>query len=86
MRVNARLDEERAMKLAQLQSLTQSSVSDVLKRAIDHLHREQMACSREKLKGLTSSDFIGCAEGPPNLANDYKRYIAGDLAGKHGAG
>ena len=45
-----------------------------------------MARSREKLDGLTSSDFIGCAEGPQDLADEYKRYIAGDLAGKHGAG
>ena len=86
MRVNARLDDERAKKLAELQSLMQSSASDVLKRAIDHLHREHMTRSREKLYGLTSSDFIGCAEGPPDLADEYKRYIAGDLAGKHVAG
>ena len=86
MRVNARLDDVRAAKLAQLQSLTRSSASDVLKRAIDQLHREQMARSREKLESLTSSDFIGCAEGPQDLADDYKRYIAGDLADKHGTG
>ncbi len=86
MRVNARLDDERAAKLTQLQALTRSSASDVLKRAIDHLHREQLARSQEKLEGLTSSDFIGCAEGPQDLADEYKRYIAGDLAGKHGAG
>ena len=86
MRVNARLDDERATKLAQLRSLTRSSASDVLKRAIDHLHREHMARSRDELDGLTSSDFIGCAEGPQDLADEYKRYIPGDLAGKHGAG
>lgn len=86
MRVNARLDDERATKLAQLQSMTGSSVSDVLKRAIDNLHREQVVRSRGKLDGLTSSDFIGCAEGPPDLADDYKRYIAGDLEDKHGTG
>ena len=77
MRVNARLDDVRAAKLAQLQSLTRSSASDILKRAIDQLHRKQMTRSREQLETLTSSDFIGCAEGLQDLAEDCKRYIAG---------
>ena len=41
MRVNARLDDERAEKLRQLQSLARLSVSEIVEHAIDLLHRYQ---------------------------------------------
>ena len=84
MRVNARLDEVRAAKLAELRSLTGQSASDVLKQAIDYLHREQLAQVCKHLDGLLSSDFVGCAEGPPDLGESYKRYLTDSLAEKHG--
>ena len=86
MRVNARLDDERAEKLRQLQSLTQLSTSEIVKRAIDLLHRQQAERSRDKLNALLSSDFVGCAEGPADLASQYKRYLIRDLEEKHGIG
>ncbi len=86
MRVNARLDEGVSAKLSQLQALTGLSASDVLKRAIDCLHREHMASVQNRLDGLLSSEFIGCAEGSRNLANEYKQHLTDDLAGKHGSG
>lgn len=86
MRVNARLDEARAAKLAELQALTGQSASDVLKQAIDCLHRERTADARSQLDGLLSSDFVGCAEGPPDLAERYKQHLGDSLADKHGAG
>ena len=84
MRVNARLDEAFAAKLSQLQSLTGLSASDVLKQAIDCLHKEHMASVRNRLDNLLSSEFIGCAEGPSNFASEYKQHLASDLAEKHG--
>ena len=75
MRINARLDDERAEKLNQLQSLTQLSASEIVKRAIDFLHRQQVRRSRERLDALLSSDFVGCAEGPEDLAGRYKQYL-----------
>lgn len=86
MRVNARLDEARAAKLAELRSLTRQSASDVLKQAIDCLHRERMAHVRKELDGLLSSDFIGCAEGPSDLAEHHGRHWTDALADKHGPG
>ena len=84
MRVNARLDESVAAKLSELQLLTGLSASDVLKRAIDCLHGERLASVQNRLQGLLSSEFIGCAEGAPDLANEYKRHLTEDLAEKHG--
>lgn len=86
MRINARLDDDRVEKLKQLQSLTQLSASEIVKRAIDLLYRQQAGRPREKLNALLSSDFVGCAEGPEDLATRYKHYLTRDLEHKHGAG
>ncbi|MCY4131965.1 MAG: ribbon-helix-helix protein, CopG family [Nitrospira sp.] len=86
MRINARLDDARVEKLKQLKSLTRLGVSEIVKRAIDLLHRQQARRSREKLDALLSSDFVGCAEGPEDLASRYKQYLTQDLEHKHGAG
>lgn len=86
MRINARLDEVRAEKLKQLQSLTRLGVSEIVKRAIDLLHRQQDGQSREQLDALLSSDFVGCAEGPEDLSSRYKQYLREDIESKHGAG
>ena len=86
MRVNARLDDERTEKLRQLQSLTRLSASEIVKRAIDLLYHQQAGRSRDKLDALLSSDFVGCANGPTDLASQYKRYLTRDLEDKHGLG
>ncbi len=86
MRVNARLDDERAEKLRQLQSLTRLSTSEIVKRALDLLHSQQSERSRGKLDALLSSNFVGCAEGPADLASQYKRYLIRDLEEKYGVG
>ena len=85
MRVSAMLDEERAKKLKQLQSLMGQSASDVLKRALDLVYAQNVgaeaassaetAHARDKLDALLSSDFIGCAAGPGELADQYKDYL-----------
>ena len=79
MRINARLDDERAERLRQLQALTRLSTSEIVKRAIDLMYRQQAGRSRDKLDALLSSDFVGCAEGPADLASQYKRYLMRDL-------
>ncbi len=86
MRINARLDDNRAKKLKQLQASTRLGTSEIVKRAIDLLHREQAERSRDKLDALLSSDFVGCAEGPEDLASNYKQYLTQSLEEKHGAG
>ena len=86
MRINARLDDERAEKLRQLRVSTQLGIGEIVRRAIDLLHRQQAERSRKKVDDLLSSDFIGCAEGPGDLAGNYKRYLTESLSGKHGPG
>ena len=68
MRVNARLDDQRAEKLRLIQSLTGMSASDVLKHAIDLLHERQVAHAEARVDALLTSDLIGCSDGPDDLA------------------
>lgn len=37
-----------------------------------------------KMKALLESDFIGCAEGPEDLSENYKDYLYNGLKEKHG--
>ena len=47
--------------------------------------KEHTALCRKNTQSLLSSDFIGCAEGPQDLAESCKQYLADDLEHKHGA-
>ena len=84
MRVNARLDEDRAAKLLQLQSSLRVSASEVVKRALDVLHKEQCEGGGARTEALLSSNFVGCADGPEDLSSRYKQHLAQALEDKHG--
>ncbi|MCY4546775.1 MAG: hypothetical protein OXC28_00285 [Defluviicoccus sp.] len=77
MRISARLDDDRAEKLKQLQASTGLGTGEIVERGIDLLHRTQTERSRAKIDDLLSSDIVGCAEGPEDLAENYKRYLFG---------
>ena len=83
MRINARLDEEHSQKLAQLRKLDDLSVSDVVKQAIDLMYDQRTTEPKKKLRALLASNFIGCAQGPEDLSQNYKTYLARDLKEKH---
>lgn len=86
MRISVKLDNERAEKLRELRGSTQLSVSEIVKRAIDLLHRQETERCREKIDDLMSNDFVGCAQGPEDLAGNYKRYLTQSLLRKHDPG
>ena len=75
MRITARLDEDRAEKLKRLRTSTGLGTTEIVKRAIDLLHRQQTERYRKKIEDLLSSDFVGCGEGPEDLAENHKRYL-----------
>lgn len=75
MRVSARLDDARTAKLRQLQSSLRVGASEVVKRALDLLHKEQCEGQGAKTKALLSSDFVGCADGAEDLSSRYKRHL-----------
>lgn len=83
MRINARLDEEHAGKLCFLMKATESTVSDVIKCAIDLYYADLQARQAKPAEIWKRSGFIGCAEGPETLSENYKDAFGEVSAAKH---
>lgn len=86
MRINARLDHIYERKLREIQARTGFSASEVVKKGLDILHKAHAGQPEARLKALLASSFIGCADGPADLATEYKRYLTESLESKHGTG
>lgn len=83
MRISTNLDEDHVRKLEQLKRQSRLNTTQVVKRAIDLLYEQTNTSPEAKLKALLESDFIGCAEGPADLSENYKQYLTEDLTEKH---
>ncbi|MBD2278648.1 CopG family transcriptional regulator [Anabaena cylindrica UHCC 0172] len=85
MRVNARLDSDRASKFNYIRQRTNQGASDIMKVAIDlyyeKLHQESPV---KPLQLLRESGLIGCAEGDSDLSVNYKQYLTESLNEKYG--
>jgi hypothetical protein len=85
MRVNARLDSDRASKFNYIRHRTNQGASDIMKAAIDlyyeKLHKELPV---KPLQLLRDSGLIGCAEGDSDLSVSYKQYLTEILDEKYG--
>jgi hypothetical protein len=84
MRINARLDEERARKLRYLERATGESVTGVVRSAIDAYYREVEDRQTGSVARFEEVGFIGCAEGDPDLSGRHDKILAEDLEAKHG--
>jgi hypothetical protein len=83
MRINVRLDQEYASKLSYLMKATESTVSGVIKCAIDIYYADLQTRQAKPEEIWKQSGFIGCAAGSETLSENYKD-ILGDLsATKH---
>lgn len=83
MRINARLDDEYALKLDYLQRQTEKSVTEIIKLALDAYYQE-FSRQHNPIDMLTESGFIGCGESDSNLSTDYKSEYADSLEDKYG--
>lgn len=83
MRINARLDDEHAGKLSYLMKATESSVSEVVKRAIDLYYSELQTQQVKPVNIWKRSGFIGCCEGPDEISERYKDAFREIVAAKH---
>lgn len=63
-------------KLRQLQSSMRVSASEIVKRTLDLLHKEQCEGMGSRTRALLSSDFVG-AHGPEDLSSSYKQLGTG---------
>jgi hypothetical protein len=85
MRVNARLDSDRASKFNYIRQRTNQGTSEIMKVAIDlYYERLRQEMSVKPLQLLQQAGLIGCAEGEPDLSVNYKQYLTESLNEKYG--
>ena len=86
-RINARIDDEIAEKLAAVQRATKKTTTEVLRAAIVRAYEEHVGDAGANVvrDAFSASGFIGCADGPSDLATNAKRYLAESLEAKTGA-
>ncbi|MEH1908787.1 CopG family transcriptional regulator [Nostoc sp.] len=83
MRINARLDEEYADKLAYIQQQTNQAVTDVIKSAIELYYQQLQQEQKNALSVLIQTGFIGCGQADPDLSVNYKSILRDGLEAKY---
>ncbi|MEH2380163.1 MAG: CopG family transcriptional regulator [Nostoc sp.] len=83
MRINARLDEEYADKLAYIQQQTNQAVTDVIKSAIELYYQQLQQEQKNALSMLIQTGFIGCDQADPDLSVNYKSILRDGLEAKY---
>ncbi|WP_454064915.1 ribbon-helix-helix domain-containing protein [Candidatus Nitrospira salsa] len=83
MRINARLNDEQTRKVNFLKEATNSSVSEVIKHALDQYYEDIRKTQVNTIDHLRKAGFIGCSKGPSNLSTTYKDKLAKGLKSKH---
>jgi hypothetical protein len=85
MRVNARLDSDRASKFNYIRQRTNQGTSEIMKAAIDlYYERLRQETTVKPLQLLQQAGLIGCAEGETDLSVNYKQYLTESLNEKYG--
>jgi len=85
MRVNARLDSDRATKLNYIRQRTNQGTSEIMKAAIDFYYEKlRQETPVKPLQLLRESGLVGCAEGDADLSVNYKQYLTESLNEKYG--
>lgn len=82
-RINARVGQEYIDKLEVLKNQQHSSVTQVLKMAIDEYYASHISKAATQRDALLKSGFIGCAEGSTDLSESYKVDLVESLEAKH---
>ncbi|HTU57086.1 MAG TPA: ribbon-helix-helix protein, CopG family, partial [Polyangiales bacterium] len=69
-RINARIDDELAEKLAEIERLTGHGTSKIIKLALDAYMEHLRATTAAPKHGL--AEFVGCVDGESDLSLRYK--------------
>lgn len=75
MRVNARLDDEFAVKIDFLRKVTGLGVSDCIKKGVALLYNQVRNRQANSARILEKTGFIGCGRGPTDLSKNYKKEL-----------
>lgn len=60
-----------------------SSITQVLKCAIDEYYASHVSAASMQRDALLASGFIGCADGSVDLSESYKDFLTNSLGDKH---
>jgi hypothetical protein len=82
-RLSVRIDENLAMKLEALMSVSGSDLSTLVKEALTQLCETKLALKAEPWEAWHPTGLIGSASGPSDLSTGYKKYLSKELAKKH---
>lgn len=82
-RINARLEPEYMHKLEVLKNQQHTSITQVLKQAIDEYYASHVSASAIQREALLNSGFIGCVDGEMDLSESYKTHLSDSLGAKH---
>lgn len=80
-RINARIDDELARKLAEIEKITGQGTSTIIKLALDAYIERLRSTTAAPKHGL--AEYIGCAEGDPELSTRYKDALTASWSAKH---
>ncbi|HZF33093.1 MAG TPA: ribbon-helix-helix domain-containing protein [Candidatus Angelobacter sp.] len=83
-RVNARLPEDDAKKLAYLSKAEGKSVSEIIRAAIQRYYSETKSTEAAATGILFRTGFVGCVAGDGDLSATYKQHLSDYLLRKHG--
>ena len=83
MRINARLDDASSRELSYLERETGWSVSEIVRRAIRSYCTHFKRAKADPENALKRAGFIGCADGPSDLSQNYKEELQ-HVSEKHG--
>jgi hypothetical protein len=72
-RINARIDDELAEKLAEIERITGQGTSAIIKLALDAYIERLKTTSASPKHSLAG--FVGCAEGDAELSISYKQQL-----------
>jgi hypothetical protein len=81
-RLNARLDDDLAAKLAALRRATKQSTTEVVRSALELYHDTVVRRVGSAAAIFDEEGFVGCSDGPADLSERYKAYAAKGVAKK----
>lgn len=81
-RINARIDQELADKLEQIQRITGKSTSAILKAALDRYYERVQQDQVSPGEALRKLGFVASGKGTRELSSNYKKILTESLAKK----
>ena len=82
VKINARLDDELARRVAQVQRRTRKPLTQIVKESLTRYCDAALAEPMSPLDALVRAGFVGVAEGAVDLSTSYKAELRDALARK----